>query len=57
MVKFSRYNSFDELKSAGNLSKNADAKLFAEYKRFIDLLKGSFSASSTKYSKATEKKR
>jgi len=41
MVKFSRYNTFDELKAANISANEPDMKLIQEYKEFLELVAAS----------------
>ena len=57
MIKLHRHNSFNELKSAGNLTKGPDIGLFHEYKMLIELLQSSIVAQKATSIKSLKSKK
>ena len=47
MVKLFRYDSFVELKSAGNLTRNPDLESYRQYEALVDILRQSHVAKKT----------
>jgi len=56
MLKVSRFNSFDELKSDNALSKRRDTDSFKEYALLIKVTRNSFSVRENKRAKNKHKK-
>jgi hypothetical protein len=56
MPKVSRFNSFDELKSASDSPRGRDTALFKEYGMLIEIMQKTYSAHESKQAVAKKNK-